>query len=105
MAPLAGFLTLLRREPTRSEIDSPQGTAPLLPQGPDDPGLAECVERALRSTGYGTLRAVAVTVRAKVVTLEGRVPTYYLKQIAQETALSVPGIDMACNNLDVGRQN
>jgi osmotically-inducible protein OsmY len=65
--------------------------------------LAERVERALCATGYGPLRGIEVTVQARLVILGGRVPSYHLKQVAQTTALAVPGADRVRNDLDVGR--
>jgi osmotically-inducible protein OsmY len=47
------------------------------------------------------LRAVEVSVKTRAVILRGRVPSYYLKQIAQETALAVPGTHQIHNDLDV----
>jgi len=35
--------------------------------------------------------------------LKGRVPSYYLKQVAQQTALSVPNVDQVRNDLEVSR--
>jgi osmotically-inducible protein OsmY len=65
--------------------------------------LAERVERALRATGYGPLRGIEVTVRARLVILGGRVPSYHLKQVAQTAALAVPGAHQVRNELAVGR--
>ena len=65
--------------------------------------LAECVERALRATGYGSLRGVEVTARERMVILKGRVPSYYLKQVAQAAALAVPGGHQIRNDLEVER--
>ena len=78
-------------------------TAPLPTPALDDLRLAERVERALRATGYGPLRAVNVAVHARLVVLGGRVPSYYLKQVAQTTAQSVPGAHQVRNDLDVVR--
>jgi len=80
-------------------------TAPLLPQSLEDHRLAERVERALCATGYGPLRTVRVSVNAGVVILEGRVSSYYLKQVAQATALTVPGTQRIRNDLDVIQPN
>src|SRR5262249_25858399 len=55
-----------------------------------DPALAERVARALGATGYLPLRAVEVSVHGRVTLLQGRVPSYYLKQVAQVSALAVP---------------
>jgi osmotically-inducible protein OsmY len=78
-------------------------TALLLQQPQEDLGLAERVERALRATGYGPLRGVEVAVHARYVILGGRVPSYYLKQVAQATALTVSGARHVRNDLDVAR--
>ena len=82
---------------------SPEKTALLLQQSQEDVCLAERVERALRATGYGPLRGIEVTVHARLIILDGRVPSYYLKQVAQTTALAVPGTRQLRNDLDVSR--
>jgi osmotically-inducible protein OsmY len=91
--------------PTRKHADEEKGVlqmaAPLLTGNLEDLRLAERIERALRATGYGTLRAIEVSVNARIVHLAGRVPSYYLKQIAQATALAVPGAHQIHNGLDV----
>jgi osmotically-inducible protein OsmY len=75
--------------------------ASLLAQSHEDLRLAEHVERILHETGRGPLREIEVTVRDRVVVLAGRVPTYYLKQLAQAAAQAVPGIDQIHNDLEV----
>jgi osmotically-inducible protein OsmY len=67
--------------------------------------VAEQVERTLRATGYPALRAVQVTVSGQLVHLKGRVPSYYLKQLAQVAALEVAGVCELRNDLDVVRLN
>jgi hypothetical protein len=96
-------MTQSARERTGEGAGTAQGTALLLQPSQEDLCLAECVERALRATGYGPLRGVEVTVHARLVILGGRVPSYYLKQVAQVTALAVPGARLIRNDLDVGR--
>ena len=83
---------------TEEETDAREATARL-----EDTCHAERVLRALRAVGYGPLRRIEVTVRAGVIILQGRVPSYYMKQIAQATALAVPGTDQLRNDLEVGR--
>lgn len=61
------------------------------------------VERALRATGYLPLRRVEVRAQFGVITLRGRVPSYYMKQLAQATALGEPGVCEVRNELDVAR--
>ena len=86
---------------SNEEKDALQTTAPLVTPSLEDLLLAERVERALRATGYGPLRAVVVSVSARVVILLGGVPSYNLKQIAQATALAVPGAHQVQTDLDV----
>jgi osmotically-inducible protein OsmY len=86
------------REPTGEEKNPLEATARL-----EDVRLAERVDRALRATGYGPLRGIEVTVQERLVSLGGRVPSYYLKQVAQTIALAVQGTREVRNNLDVGR--
>lgn len=86
-----------------------QSVSVLIPalREPTDDGqdldLVERVELALRMTGYGPLRGLAVFALAGVVRLEGRVPSYHLKQVAQAMALGVPGTCRVKNNLEVVR--
>jgi len=72
-------------------------------QGGDDPTLAERVERTLCAAGYSRLRSLEVSVRDHFVILQGLVPTYYLKQLAQELALSVPGVHGVRNAVEVAQ--
>ncbi len=92
-------LIRLTGEPPRDGLGA---AAPFAPN-PDDLRLAERVGRALRATGYGPLRDVEVTARARLVVLRGRVPSYYMKQVAQTIALAVAGAQDVRNHLDVGR--
>jgi osmotically-inducible protein OsmY len=103
MTPSTAPLSPLARNRPGVETVASWGTALLLQQRLEDLGLAERVERALRATGYGSLRGIMVTVRARDVTLGGRVPSYYLKQVAQTTALTVAGAQSVRNDLDVAR--
>jgi osmotically-inducible protein OsmY len=98
----AALLILPAHPPTGAERDACQTTTRLVAQGLEDLHLAERVAHELRATRHGPLRRVAVTVHARLVTLEGRVPSYYLKQLAQATALAAPGVDHVRNDLDVG---
>ncbi len=92
------------RQCTCEETNAAKETAPFLKRNQEDLCLAQCVERALRATGYGSLRGIKVTVRGRLVILGGRVPSYYLKQVAQTTALAVPGALHVRNGLDVCRR-
>jgi osmotically-inducible protein OsmY len=77
--------------------------APLAAQSLDDFRLSQRVDRALRATGYAPLRGIQVIVDGDRVTLVGRVPSYFMKQVAQTTALAVTRTHQVCNDLDVTR--
>jgi osmotically-inducible protein OsmY len=97
----SGALLILPTAGPTGEKETLQETARLLSQRQEDLRLAERVERTLRATGYGPLRCIEVAVRARLVILTGRVPSYYLKQIAQTVALAVPGTHHVRNDLEV----
>ena len=65
-----------------------------------DTDLADRVRMVL-SRGSFPLRSVCVTVTGGRVLLSGRVVSYYLKQVAQETARRVSGISSFENRLVV----
>jgi osmotically-inducible protein OsmY len=56
---------------------------------------------ALEKTGHGWLRRVVVLAEAEVIVLRGKVPSFYLKQMAQVTVMAVPGIELVRNELEV----
>jgi hypothetical protein len=58
-------------------------------------------ERALRATGYPELRHVETVFDSGTVFLRGRVISYHMKQIAQETAMRIADIRGVCNELTV----
>ena len=66
-----------------------------------DQTMVEDVERALRATGRSALRRVDVEVCREVVILQGRVPSYYDKQLAQATAQHVADNRQVVNNVEV----
>jgi hypothetical protein len=72
----------------------------LLVQAARNSSLAERIERALHANGYSALRTIQVSVRgARVV--QGRVPGYYLKQMAQVVTRAVPGVRHVFNDVRV----
>ena len=102
MAQPSAYLILSSQKRTGEDGDDLLKTVRLLTQSREDLSLAEHVERALRATGHQPLREIKVTVHARIVILKGRVPNYYLKQVAQATAMTGPGVHQVCNNLEVG---
>ena len=71
------------------------------PQAPQEPQLAEEVARSLIATGRLPLRRLEVSTSGGVVTLRGRVGSYYHKQMAQAAALSVIGPGQLVNEVEV----
>jgi osmotically-inducible protein OsmY len=59
------------------------------------------IRQALDTTSHGWLHLVAVVTEGDVVVLRGRVPSFYLKQIAQEAVLAVPDVGVLRNKLEV----
>jgi osmotically-inducible protein OsmY len=55
----------------------------------------------LRWSGYLALRDVSCGIRGGVLSLHGRLPTHYLKQVAQAIAVEVEGVSSVVNRIDV----
>lgn len=66
----------------------------------DEPLIA-AVKGALLESGYLFLRRLNVFVDDGMVVLRGKVATFYLKQVAQETVLATDGVSGIRNELDV----
>lgn len=64
-----------------------------------DAQLEQDVRQALRSSSYGSLRRVQVRVDMGHVAIEGSVPSYYLKQMAQAVAMSFSEVESLQNDL------
>jgi osmotically-inducible protein OsmY len=65
------------------------------------PPIADLAERLLRSNPYLTLKNVSCDWHDGVVVLRGCVPSFYLKQIAQEVVASVEGVERIENQIEV----
>jgi osmotically-inducible protein OsmY len=63
--------------------------------------IAEIAQAALRRSAYFELHNVSCDYSGGVLTLRGRVPTYYLKQIAQASVADVPGVVEVHNRVEV----
>ncbi len=63
--------------------------------------VAEEVQRALAASRYFALRAIRCQYHEGVVTLRGRAPTFYLKQLAQTIVLRIPGVEEVVNRIQV----
>ncbi|HWB10267.1 MAG TPA: BON domain-containing protein [Pirellulales bacterium] len=64
--------------------------------------VAGDIQQALRSSGYPALNRVKVAATGDGIVLRGRVPSYHLKQIAQEMALRTAPGERVNNKIDVG---
>ena len=92
----AALLILPTSRNPDEETDAIQTTQSL-----EDLRLAERIERAFHAAGYSVLRDIEVFVNARIGRLVGQVPSYHMKQIAQVTALAVPGTHQIQNDLEV----
>jgi osmotically-inducible protein OsmY len=63
--------------------------------------LGKLAERRLRESLYHILRNVSVVFEGGVASLHGRVPSYYLKQMAQTIVGQIQGIDRVDNQIQV----
>ncbi len=59
------------------------------------------IRRILRNSGYSALSQIRIAVEQGEVHLEGEVPTYFLKQIAQTLILSLEEVKSLDNDLVV----
>lgn len=89
------------REQRNSEEGTPHHSVRWTNSLPSDVQLTEQVEQALRSRGYRCLQEIKVLVHEELVILGGRVHSYYLKQLAQEAVLALPGNHCVHNNVEV----
>ena len=63
--------------------------------------IVQTVERRLRESSYYYLRSIRCFYEAGVVTLRGRVPTFYLKQTVQSIVEKIEGVEQVVNLVDV----
>jgi osmotically-inducible protein OsmY len=65
------------------------------------PGLRELAEGCLRRNPYRALKHVSCECRGGVLVLRGRLPSYYLKQVAQEVVARLEGVQVVDNQIQV----
>jgi osmotically-inducible protein OsmY len=66
-----------------------------------DPSLGDRVREGLTSSPYLAVRRVNVEEQEGVLTLSGRLPNFYLKQMAQSSVSKVEGVRSIINRIDV----
>lgn len=59
-------------------------------------------EGLLRNSAYLALRRVQCEVHGGTATLNGRLPTYFLKQMAQTIVAQMEGVNAIINHIEVG---
>jgi osmotically-inducible protein OsmY len=77
--------------PTGTEPDTQRPAPPASPQA--------VAERGLRSSRYSALQHVSCDCRGGVLVLRGCLPTYYLKQVAQEVVAHLEGVEGVENQI------
>ena len=65
------------------------------------PGLRELAEGCLRRNPYLALKSVSCEWRDGVLVLRGCLPSYYLKQVAQEVVARLDGVQAVDNQIQV----
>ncbi len=65
------------------------------------PAAADLAERCLRRNPYLALKNVSCDWRDGVLLLRGCLPSYYLKQVAQEAVSAVEGVGRIDNQIQV----
>jgi hypothetical protein len=60
--------------------------------------------QALRQSPFPALRRLSLEETDAVVVINGKVPSYYLKQLAQETVMPVLGMRRLSNQVAVVRE-
>jgi BON domain-containing protein len=63
--------------------------------------IVQAVERRLRESSYYYLRSIRCAFEAGVITLRGRVPTFYLKQTVQAIVEKIDGVEQVVNLVEV----
>jgi hypothetical protein len=74
---------------------------PATPTRPPQPSLQELAEGCLRRNPYLALRNVSCDCREGVLVLRGCLPTYYLKQVAQQAVAHLEGVKGVENQIQV----
>ena len=63
--------------------------------------VVEDLERRFRQSTYCPIRNLKCDFHEGVLTIRGRLPSYYLKQVAQTIARNVDGVEEVVNRVEV----
>ncbi len=69
--------------------------------GSHQPMIGRQAELRIRGSSYLALRDVTCVARGDILHLRGRLPSHYLKQVAQEIAARVEGVRHVSNGIEV----
>jgi len=72
-----------------------------LPVPPSRLEPARLAESRLRGSSYPELRRVRCDFHEGVLTLRGRVSSFYITQLAQALAARIPGVEEVVNRIEV----
>ena len=64
--------------------------------------VSEAANELLRASPYQPLRVIVCLCSHGVLVLKGRLPSFYHKQLAQETVAQVRGVTQVINEIEVG---
>jgi hypothetical protein len=79
----------------------PTGPEPDTPRPAPQASIRVLAERGLRSSRSSALKHVSCDYRGGVLVLRGCLPSYYLKQLAQEAVASLEGFERIDNQIRV----
>jgi hypothetical protein len=80
---------------------NPASAPPATPTQTPQVGLKELAEGILRRNSYLALKNVTCDLLDGVLILRGCLPSYYLKQIAQEAVAFLEGVERIDNQIQV----
>lgn len=85
------------------QLERPVDIDPPIPLSRGARAIERVTLERLRESGYGALRGVSCLAAHEMLVLEGRLPSYYLKQVAQEIAMKVGGKRRVVNRITVAK--
>jgi hypothetical protein len=97
----AGLFPFLLNKEGVMPARNPASAEPATPSKAPPPGLKELAEGSLRRNPYLALKSVTCDWLGGVLVLRGRLPSYYLKQVAQEAVASLAGVGRIDNQIQV----
>jgi hypothetical protein len=68
---------------------------------PAQPQVAEEAQRTLKESPYFALRTLRVDYHEGILTVRGRVPTFYARQVAVETLRRMKSVEQLVDRIEV----